>query len=36
VFDILAVALVRSVFIRVLLVEATILVALWLFGRAFS
>jgi hypothetical protein len=27
---------VRSVFIRVLLVEATILVALWLFGRAFS
>jgi len=24
------------VFIRVLLVEATILVALWLFGRAFS
>jgi len=35
-FDILAVGSVRSVFIRVLLVEATILVALWLFGRAFS
>jgi hypothetical protein len=36
VFDILAVAFVRSVFIRVLFVEATIIVALWLFGRAFS
>jgi hypothetical protein len=27
---------VRSVFIQVLLVEATIIVALWLFGHAFS
>jgi hypothetical protein len=27
---------VRSVFIRVILVEAAIIVALWFFGRAFS